>query len=46
MSDKEIRRRERTGVTSAETILNAVSCLQINQKAEYQHPSELLGING
>lgn len=44
MSEKELKRRQRSGVTSSETILSAISCLQINKKADYQHPSQLLGI--
>ena len=44
MSEKELKRRQRSGVTSSETILSAISCLQINKKAEYHHPSHLLGI--
>ena len=44
MSEKELKRRQRSGVTSSETILSAISCLQINKKAEYHRPSHLLGI--
>ena len=46
MSSKELRRRECSGVTSSDTVFSAISSLQINKRAEYQHPSELLGISG
>lgn len=46
MCEKELKRRELTGITSSETILSAVSSLQINETVEYTHPADVLGITG
>ncbi|XP_057307230.1 cilia and flagella-associated protein 47-like isoform X2 [Hydractinia symbiolongicarpus] len=46
MCEKELKRRELTGITSSETILSAVSSLQINEEVEYTHPADVLGIAG
>lgn len=43
MSEKELKRRDLTGMTSSETILSAISALQLSG-SEYVQPTEMLGL--
>ena len=43
LSEKEFKRCDLTGMTSSETILSAISALQLSG-SEYVHPTEMLGL--
>ena len=45
MSEKELKRRDLTGMTSSESILAAVSSLHIGESRDYIHPTDMLGLS-